>query len=56
MTDLEDAVMHLMWDFGPDGHSDGSDIIASFIERLLAGQPVKQALDATYESQGMRVS
>lgn len=35
--EIEDAVVDIMLGDGPDGHCDGSDIIADFIVALLNG-------------------
>lgn len=34
--DIEDAISVIMVEYGPDRHSDGSDVIAHFIMSLLA--------------------
>jgi hypothetical protein len=35
---IEEQVIEIMSNDGPDGHTDGSDIIADFIEALFNGK------------------
>ena len=35
---IEEQICEIMCNDGPDGHSDGSDIITDFIEALLNGK------------------
>jgi len=35
---IEEQVMEIMINFGPDGHTDGSEIITQFIVAILTGK------------------
>ena len=54
MTDqiesIDDAVCHLMFTYGPDGHNDGHEMITLFIEHLMSGSTPQQALKKTEET------
>ena len=45
--ELDNAIADLMIEFGPDGHCDGHGVIAGFVQQLLDGKTVSQAMRAT---------
>lgn len=47
---LEDAIAELMFHYGPDGHCDGSDIIAFFIKQLIETKPLGDVLKVCKET------
>jgi hypothetical protein len=41
---IEDCIIDLMREHGPDGHTDGSDIIARWVEDIMDGDSPYEAL------------